>query len=86
MHEQRPLSEVQPKLRLCCEEPAPKNVRIYLVSEHGAGFIGQWYDECGAVAWCPLPKLTPEQKRKLENGHKSVLDNIGGEDTEGVLS
>lgn len=47
------------------DEKPPKATKIWLITEYGSGFPGEWYPECGAVAWSPLPKLSPEQKRRL---------------------
>ena len=66
MYETQPLTALEPKLKLICDHPPPKGKRMYLVSLHGAGYIGDYHAEHGAVAWCELPKLTKEQKERLE--------------------
>lgn len=60
------LAELGPIPRLIVDEPPPLATKIWLITEYGTGFAGQYYKECGAVAWCPLPKLTPEQKARLK--------------------
>jgi hypothetical protein len=59
-------AELAPIPRLIIDEPAPRATRLWLITEYGTGYAGNWYPECGAVAWCPLPKLTPEQKERLK--------------------
>lgn len=60
------LAELAPIPRLVIDEPAPVATRIWLITEYGTGYAVQWHPECGAVAWCPLPMLTAEQKRRLK--------------------
>lgn len=59
-------AELAPIPRLICDEKPPLNTKIWLITEWGTGFAGNWYKECNAVAWSPLPKLTDEQKRRLK--------------------
>ena len=59
------LAELAPVPRLVMDEPAPVGTRIWLITEFGTGYAGMWHPECGAVAWCPLPKITDEQKCRL---------------------
>lgn len=66
MYEAQPLTSEEPKLKLLYEHPAPKGKRIYMVSMYGAGFIGEFHPELGVVAWCELPKLSKEQKKRLQ--------------------
>ena len=66
MYESQPLTSYEPKLKLVIEEKPPKGKRLYLVSLYGAGYIGDYHEDQGAVAWMPLPKLTKEQKALLE--------------------
>ena len=70
----RYLAELAPLSRLIVDEPAPLATKIWLISEHGTGFDGHWYPECGAVAWCPLPKLTLEQKQRLKDMRQAGVD------------
>ena len=65
MYETQPLTALEPKLKLICDHPPPKGKRMYLVSLHGAGFLGEYHPEQGAIAWCELPKLQPNDKLRL---------------------
>lgn len=60
------LAELHPEPRLVVDVPPPKATKIWCISEHGTGFASHWHPEYGIVAWCPLPKMTPEQKRRLK--------------------
>ena len=61
----RHLAEFRPQLRLVVDELPPFGTKVWLVSEYGSGFAGVYHPEYGIVAWSPLPKFTPEQKRRL---------------------
>lgn len=63
--QQRYLSELRPELKLVIDEPPPKGTKIWMVTRYGHGFSGEWHPEFQVVAWCGLPKFTPEQKRRL---------------------
>ncbi len=65
MHEHRPLSEVTPECRLIVDGLPPLGKRVWLISRHGAGFVGQYHPEYEVVAWSPLPKLQPNQKTRM---------------------
>lgn len=62
---ERYFAELNPACRLIVDEPAPYATKVWLVTEYGRGFAGEYYPECGAVAWAPLPKLSTEQKARL---------------------
>ena len=62
---ERYLAELNPACRLIVDELPPFATKVWLVTAYGRGFAGEWYRECGAVAWAPLPKLTAEQKARL---------------------
>ena len=70
-------AELAPIPRLICDEKPPLNTKIWLITEWGTGFAGNWYKECNAVAWSPLPKLTDEQKRRLKEMKKMASGRIG---------
>lgn len=61
----RHLAEIRPELRLVVDEMPPLGTKVWLVTRYGHGFAGPYHDEYGVVAWSPLPKFTPEQKRRL---------------------
>lgn len=65
MYERAALSADKPSLKLVCDDPPPLGVKLYLVSTHGIGILGDYHPEWGIVAWSELPKLSPEQKRRL---------------------
>jgi hypothetical protein len=46
------------------DEPPPLGTKLYLVDQHGNGFLGPWHPEYGIVYWAHLPKRSPEQKRR----------------------
>ena len=79
MYEKKPLSEVRPACRLVCEEMPPLGVRLWLISKYGNGFPGEYHPEFGVVAWAPLPKMTEEQKRKVEE-MENGRNRVGSED------
>lgn len=61
------MSEISPKLRLVVDEgPPPPGVRVWCVSMYGVGFASSYHPEYAIVAWCPLPKFTPEQKARMK--------------------
>lgn len=64
------LAELAPLWRMQSEEPAPLGTKCIFMTPYGSAVIGHWYTGCGFVCWCPLPKLTSEQKRKVQE----VLD------------
>jgi hypothetical protein len=61
----RYLAELAPVPRLVMDEAPPRGVKLYLISESGPGFLGQYHPEMQIIAWCPLPKLTENQKDRL---------------------
>jgi hypothetical protein len=60
------LAELGPIPRLIVDEKPPIGHKIWLITKYGNGYAGT-YDKTDPTiyAWCPLPKLTPEQKRRL---------------------
>lgn len=58
-------AELSPACRLIVDEPAPNATKVWLITEYGRGFAGEYCPECGAVAWAPLPKLSTDQKARL---------------------
>ncbi len=53
-------------MTLVKDEKPPMGTKLYLVSEHGIGILGDYHPEWGIVAWMRLPKLSDEQKKRLE--------------------
>jgi hypothetical protein len=66
MYESKPQTTLEPKLTLVKDEKPPLGTKLYLVSEHGIGILGDYHPEWGIVAWMRLPKLSDEQKKRLE--------------------
>lgn len=66
MNNERYVAEFHPEYRLQSEEPAPLGTKCIFLSPYGSAVIGKWYDQCGFLAWAPLPTLTPEQKEKVK--------------------
>lgn len=60
------LAERDPQWRLVIDVMPPKATKLLLRTEHGGAIIGDWYEEGGFVAWMPLPKYSPEQRRRLD--------------------
>jgi hypothetical protein len=58
-------AELAPVPRLVMDEAPPVGVKLYLISDAGVGFLGQFHPEMRIIAWCPLPKLTENQKDRL---------------------
>lgn len=68
------LAELRPVFRLVVDELPPIGTKIWMVTQYGNGFAGDYHKEYGIVAWCPLPKLTPEQKRRLKAMEGAGID------------
>ena len=73
MYETKPLSEVRPACHLIVDGKPPTE-RVWLINRYGAGCQGYWYPDGGFVAWSPLPKMTKEQKAKLDELEKQGVD------------
>lgn len=58
-------AEFRPEWRLQFEEPAPLATKVLLLTSWQSAIIGHWYEEGDFLAWCPLPKLAPEQHEKI---------------------
>jgi len=66
MYERPVLTADEPKLKLVMDEKPPMGCKLYMVSEFGAGFIGDYHPELGVIAWSELPKLSKEQKKRIQ--------------------
>ena len=53
------------------EHPPPMGVRMLLLNPSGVCVIGTWAD--WALAWAPLPKITPEMKSIIIYGKKEIM-------------
>lgn len=53
------------------EHPPPMGVRMLLLNPSGVCVIGTWAD--WALAWAPLPKITPEMKSIIIYGKKDIM-------------
>jgi len=60
------LAELGPIPRLIVDEKPHIGHKVWLITKYGNGYAGT-YDKTDPtiVAWCPLPKLSPEDKRRL---------------------
>lgn len=67
-------AELAPVLRLVVDELPPIGKKIFMVTKHGHGFLGDYHKEYQVVAWCGLPKFTPEQKRRLVGMEGAGID------------
>jgi|LakMenE18May11ns_1017448.scaffolds.fasta_scaffold9907681_4 hypothetical protein len=66
MEQHKYLAELGPIPRLIEDEKPPLATKIWLITKYGNGYAGMWdKNDTTIYAWCPLPKLTPEQKRRL---------------------
>jgi hypothetical protein len=66
MEQPKYLAELGPIPRLIEDEKPPLATKIWLITKYGNGYAGMWdKNDTTIYAWCPLPKLTPEQKRRL---------------------
>jgi len=74
MNNNKYLSELRPELKLIVDQLPPMGTKIWMVSEHGCGFSGDYHPGFGVVAWCGLPKLTPEQKKRLRGMKESGIN------------
>lgn len=61
-----PESEVRPSCHLIVDKAPPKGKKIWQISQWGVGVARPYDPAYGTVAWSPLPKLTPEQKARLQ--------------------
>ena len=60
------IAELAPIPRLIEDEKPPLATKVWLITKYGNGYAGMWdKNDTTIYAWCPLPKLTPEQKRRL---------------------
>ena len=61
-------AELNPACRLITDELPPGGTKVWLITKYYTGFAGT-YDKHDhtIVAWSPLPKLTKEQKLKIES-------------------
>ena len=66
MYERPVLTADEPKLKLVMDEKPPMGVKVYMVSEYGTGFLGDYHPELGVVAWAELPKLSKEQRQRIQ--------------------
>ena len=73
MYERPVLTADEPKLKLVMDEKPPMGTKIYMVSEFGNGFIGDYHPELGVVAWAALPKLGAEQRKRIQEKRDAVL-------------
>lgn len=67
------LAELAPMYRLIVDELPPLNTKLIFLNEYGHAIISDYHREYGFVAWCPLPKLTTEQKEILNGNHLNDL-------------
>lgn len=76
------LAELGPIPRLVIDERPPIGTKLWMITKFGNGYVGT-YDKTDphVVAWCPLPKLTKEQKQRLQEqdgeARKKALDARG---------
>ena len=62
------MAELAPVPRLIIDELPPKGTKVWLISRYGFGYAREYRkDYKGIIAWCPLPKLTDEQKNRLKS-------------------
>jgi len=80
MYERPVLTADEPKLKLVMDEKPPMGVKIYMVSEFGAGFIGDYHPELGVIAWSELPKLSKNDKLRLQKA-KEATTNVEKSDS-----
>lgn len=60
------IAEVAPVLRSINDDPPPIGTKVWIVTLYGSGYAGTYDKQDDTqVFWCPLPKMTPEQKRLL---------------------
>lgn len=70
----RYLAELDPQWRLVMDEMPPKATKVLLRTLHGGAIIGDWYEDGGFVAWMPLPKFNPAQRRRIDATVAAGLD------------
>lgn len=68
------LAELAPIPRLVVDEKPPIGKKIWMITRYGHGFAGEYHKEYQVTAWCPLPKMTPEQKRRLAGMDAAGVD------------
>jgi hypothetical protein len=69
------MAEERPAVRLIVDELPPIATKIWLITKYGNGYAGT-YDKTDrlVVAWAPLPKLAPDQKRRLRAMEAAGVD------------
>lgn len=60
------LAELNPQFRLIVDELPPLGTKILMRTLWGPLIIGPYHPEYQIVAWMPLPKFQPEQRRRLD--------------------
>lgn len=69
------LAELAPVPRLLMDEKPPIATKIWLITKYGNGYAGMYdKNDPTIVAWCPLPKLSPDDKRRLMAAEAAGLD------------
>lgn len=66
MYEAPAYTADEPKLTLIADLMPPFGQKIYMISKYGNGILGDYHPELGIVAWMPLPRLSKEQRKRLE--------------------
>jgi hypothetical protein len=73
MYESKPKSEVRPACHLIVDGKPPTE-QVWLINRYGAGCRGYWYPDGGFVAWAALPKMSAEQKVRLNELERQGID------------
>ena len=67
------LAELGPIPRLIEDEVPPLACKVWIITIYGNGYAGT-YDKTDKTqfAWCPLPKLTPQQRALLKERQNEI--------------
>lgn len=65
MKNERYVSEYRPEWKRIDISPPPNGTKILLRTRYGTAIIGQYYPEGQFTHWCGLPKLSANDKAKL---------------------
>jgi hypothetical protein len=65
MMQERYMASSRLRWRHPADEVPPLGTKLLILTDGGVCVIGLWDPQTGARAWCPLPRLSKEMKKRL---------------------